>query len=45
MRSPRKGWLLPPTLGMVLGLLLALTPSLAPAQPGVGGSGTSGVRA
>jgi glutaredoxin len=33
MRRPRKGWLLPPVLAMLLGLLLALTPSLAPAQP------------
>jgi hypothetical protein len=30
MRRPRKGWLLPPVLGMLLGLLLALTPSLGP---------------
>jgi len=37
MRRTRKGWLLPPMLGMLLGLLLALTPLLAPAQPVVGG--------
>ncbi len=38
MRRPRKGLLLPPMLGILFGLLLALTPSLAPAQPGVGGA-------
>lgn len=38
MRRPRKGWWLPTVLGILLGLLLALTPSLATAQPGVGGA-------
>ncbi|MCS5699488.1 glutaredoxin family protein [Cyanobium sp. FGCU-52] len=38
MHRPRKRWLLPPMLAMLLGLLLALTPSLAAAQPGVGGA-------
>jgi glutaredoxin len=37
MRRPRKGWRLPPVLAMLLGLLLALAPLLATAQPGVGG--------
>jgi len=38
MRSPRKGRLLTPMLGMLLGLLLALAPLLAIAQPGVVGA-------
>ena len=38
MRRPRKGWRLPPVLAMLLGLLLALAPLLATAQPGVGGA-------
>jgi glutaredoxin len=37
MRRPRKSWHLPPALAMLLVLLLALTPPLAPAQPGIGG--------
>jgi len=38
MRSPRKGRLLTPMLGMLLGLLLALAPLLDIAQPGVVGA-------
>ncbi len=37
MSRPRKGLRLPPVLAMLLGLLLALAPLLATAQPGVGG--------
>ena len=38
MRRPRKGWWLQQVLAMLLGLLLALAPLLATAQPGVGGA-------